>query len=159
LKPKIAVAKDHNYHRRGCAIVHLPTYRQWGGSHESSIYGRVGNAHWSSNWRYGSPSLHAQAKPKAYQVTELEVIDDAANKVFAPLVAASQKAAGGRNLQTNGGKIVAFVGDAPKRISITEWDSLDQAVAWRNGNGWKDLSPQRDKAIKILRQFFVEATN
>jgi|ERR1700730_2195014 len=103
--------------------------------------------------------LHAQAKPKAYQVTELEVIGDAANKVFAPLVAASQKAAGGRNLQTNGGKIVAFVGDAPKRVSITEWDSLDQAVAWRNGNGWKDLSPQRDKAIKILRQYFVEATN
>ncbi len=101
--------------------------------------------------------LHAQAKPKAYQVTELEVIDAAALKAFGPLVAASQKAGGGHNLQTAAGKIVAFVGDAPKHIAITEWDSLDQAVAWRNGKDWKDLVPQRDKAIKILRQYVVEA--
>lgn len=105
----------------------------------------------------GVHGLHAQAKPKAYQITEIEVIDEAANKVFGPLVEASQKAAGGRNLQTAGGKIVAFVGDAPKRIAISEWDSLDQALAWRNGSGWKDLSPQREKSIKTLRQYIVEA--
>jgi heme-degrading monooxygenase HmoA len=44
-------------------------------------------------------------------------------------------------------------------VGITEWDSLDAAVAWRNGNAWKDLAPQRDKAIKIIRQFVVEAQN
>jgi hypothetical protein len=32
-------------------------------------------------------------------------------------------------------------------------------VTWRNGNAWKDLSPQRDKAVKIIRQFAVEARN
>jgi uncharacterized protein (DUF1330 family) len=106
----------------------------------------------------GVHGLHAQAKPKAYQVTELEVIDAEALKAFAPLVAASQKEAGGRNLRT-AGKIVAFVGDAPKRVAITEWDSLDQAVTWRNGQAWKDLSPQRDKAIKVIRQYVVEAAN
>jgi uncharacterized protein (DUF1330 family) len=103
--------------------------------------------------------LHAQAKPKAYQVTELDVIDVAALKVFGPLVTDAQKAAGGRNLRTVNGKVVAFVGDAPKHIAITEWDSLDQAVAWLNGKAEKDLLPQRDKAIKIFRQYVVEAAN
>jgi len=103
--------------------------------------------------------LHAQAKPKAYIVSELEVLDAAANAAFTPLIRASQQAAGGRNLGTAGGKIVAFVGTAPKSVGITEFDSLDQAVAWRNGQAWKDLSPQRDKAIKIIQQYAVEAQN
>ena len=101
--------------------------------------------------------LHAQAKPKAYIVTEFEAIDADAAKVFTPLVQASQKAAGARNLGTAGGKVVAFVGDPPKRVGIVEWDSLEQAVAWRNGQGWKDLAPQRDKALKIIQQYAVEA--
>jgi uncharacterized protein (DUF1330 family) len=103
--------------------------------------------------------LHAQAKPKAYIVTDIEVLDTAANAAFTPLLRASQQAAGGRNLGTAGGKMVAFVGEAPKSVGITEWDSLDAAVAWRNGQGWKELSPQRDKAVKIIRQFVVEARN
>ena len=103
--------------------------------------------------------LHAQAKPKAYIVTELEVLDAAANAAFTPLIRAAQTAAGGRNLRTAGGKVVAFVGTAPKSVGITEFDSLDQAVAWRNGQAWKDLSPQRDKAIKIIQQYAVEAQN
>jgi uncharacterized protein (DUF1330 family) len=103
--------------------------------------------------------LHAQAKPKAYIVTELEVLDAAANAAFTPLIRAAQTAGGGRNLRTAGGKVVAFVGTAPKSVGITEFDSLDQAVAWRNGQAWKDLSPQRDKAIKIIQQYAVEAQN
>lgn len=103
--------------------------------------------------------LHAQAKAKAYQITDLEVIDAAALKVFGPLVANAQKAAGGRNLRTTTGRIVAFAGEVPKHIAITEWDSLDQAVTFLNGKAEKDLSPQRDKAIKIIRQYVVEAAN
>ena len=107
----------------------------------------------------GMQGLQAQAKPKAYQVTDLDVIDAAALKIFGPLVTNAQKAAGGRNLRTVNGKVVAFGGDAPKHIAITEWDSLDQAVAFLNGKAEKDLSPQRDKAIKIIRQYVVEAAN
>jgi uncharacterized protein (DUF1330 family) len=107
----------------------------------------------------GMQGLQAQAKPKAYQITELDVIDAAALKVFGSLVTDAQKAAGGRNLRTVNGKVVAFGGDAPKHIAITEWDSLDQAVAFLNGKAEKDLSPQRDKAIKIIRQYVVEAAN
>ena len=103
--------------------------------------------------------LHAQAKPKAYLVTELEVVDAEANKAFMQAVRAAQQQASGRNLRTAYGKIVSFTGNAPKHLGITEFDSLDQALAYRNGQGFKDLEPLRNKAIKITRQFAVEAEN
>jgi len=103
--------------------------------------------------------LHAQAKPKAYQVTELEIIDNAAWQEFVKAVRASQQAASGRNLRTAMGKVVAFVGAPPKNVGITEFDSLDQAVAYRNSQAFKDLDPLRNKAIKIVRQYTVEVEN
>jgi uncharacterized protein (DUF1330 family) len=103
--------------------------------------------------------LHAQAKPKAYQVTELEIIDAEAWKTFVQAVRATQQQASGRNFRTAGGKIVAFVGDPPKNVGITEFDSLDQAVAYRNSQAFKDLDPLRNKAIKTIRQYTVEAEN
>lgn len=103
--------------------------------------------------------LHAQAKPKAYQVTELEIIDANAYKDFVQKVRATQQAANGRNLRTANGKVVAFVGAAPKNVGITEFESLDQAVAYRNSQAFKDLDPLRNKAIKIVRQYTVEVEN
>ena len=103
--------------------------------------------------------LHAQAKPKAYTVSELETLDAAANAAFVPLVQAAQQAAGGRNLRTGGGKIVALEGAAPKRVAITEWDSLEQAEAFYKSKAWNDLAPQRDKALKTIRRYAVEAMN
>jgi uncharacterized protein (DUF1330 family) len=97
--------------------------------------------------------LHAQAKPKAYTVSELETLDAAANAAFVPLV----QAAGGHNLNTGGGKIVALEGAAPKRVAITEWDSLEQAEAFYKSKAWNDLAPQRDKALKTIRRYAVEA--
>jgi len=49
--------------------------------------------------------LHAQAKPKAYQVTELEIIDPVAWKTFVQAVRDSQQKASGRNLRTAQGKV------------------------------------------------------
>ena len=103
--------------------------------------------------------LHAQAKPKAYVVSELETLDAAANTAFAPLVQAAQKAAGGRALRTGGGRIVAMEGPAPKRVVITEWDSLEQAENFYKSKAWTDLAPQRDKAIKVIRRYAVEVQN
>jgi uncharacterized protein (DUF1330 family) len=103
--------------------------------------------------------LHAQAKPKAYTISELETLDATANSAFVPLVQAAQQAAGGRNLRTGGGKIVALEGTAPKRVAITEWDSLEQAEAFYKSKAWNDLAPQRDKAVKTIRRYAVEAMN
>ena len=103
--------------------------------------------------------LHAQAKPKAYLVTEIEVLDAAAQATYATLIQAAIKAAGARNFNTAGGKITAFVGDPPKVVAISEWDSIEQVQAYRNSTTFKNLAPQRDKAQKQTRSYAVEAAN
>ena len=103
--------------------------------------------------------LHAQAKPKAYTITETETLDAAAQATYSSLQQAALKAAGGRSFRTPGGKIVAFVGEAPKRVAINEWDSLEQAQAFFNSKVFKDLAPQREKAVKTIRRYAVEAAN
>ncbi len=103
--------------------------------------------------------LHAQAKPKAYVISETEVLDAAAQAAYTPLVRAALQAAGSRPVTRPGGRIVAIDGAAPKRVGINEWDSLEQAQAFYNSKAYKDLAPQRDKAVKTTRRFIVEAGN
>lgn len=103
-------------------------------------------------------ALHAQSKPKAYLVTELQVLDPAATAAYGPKVQATQKAAGGRVLDTAGGKVTPIEGaPPPQRVAITEWDSLEQAMAWNNSPARKNLLPERDKAEKLIRAYAVEA--
>ena len=47
----------------------------------------------------------------------------------------------------------------PKRVAITEWESLEQAEAFFKSKAWTDLGPDRDKAIKTIRRYAVEAVN
>jgi uncharacterized protein (DUF1330 family) len=102
--------------------------------------------------------LHAQAKPKV--VSETEAIDAAAQAAYTPLVRAALSAAGGRSLRTAGGKVVLLEGAAaPKRVGITEWDSVEQAEAFYKSKAWSDLAPQRDKAQKVIRRYAVEVMN
>jgi uncharacterized protein (DUF1330 family) len=103
--------------------------------------------------------LHAQAKPKAYSVTEVEVIDAAALAVYVPSVVADVAVAGGMPVNNPGGKTVALVGEAPKRVAINEWSTIDKAQAFYNSADWKKLAPLRDKAEKITRQYIVENRN
>src|SRR5262245_1047023 len=102
--------------------------------------------------------LHAQAKPKAYTVVESVTLDPAAQAAYTPLIIAAIKAAGGRHFNTAGGKIVALEGEAPKRVAINEWDSLEQAQAFYNSAAAKNLEPQREKANRRIRYYAVEAT-
>jgi uncharacterized protein (DUF1330 family) len=91
--------------------------------------------------------LHAQAKPKAYLITESQLLDPAAVAEYLPKVREAAKLAGGR-IEFIGPteQITPVVGDAPKRIGISEWDSLEKAEAWLNSAERKALAPQRDKA-------------
>ena len=101
--------------------------------------------------------LHAQVKPKAYLVTESEVIDAAALAAYVPQAQAAARAAGGRpGIVPAGGKIVALVGEPPKRFGVSEWESLEKAQAYYNSAERKALTPQRGKALKVIRQFLVE---
>ena len=102
--------------------------------------------------------LHAQAKPKAYIVTESDVID-ATLAAYTPQAQAAVKAAGGVPGVVASGKIVALVGDPPKRFGVSEWESLEKAQAYYNSAERKALTPLRDKAFKTTRQFIVERPN
>jgi uncharacterized protein (DUF1330 family) len=101
--------------------------------------------------------LHAQAKPKAYTISELETLDAAAQAVYVPAILAALKAANARSFNTAGGRIVAMEGAAPKRVAINEWDNLEQAEAFYKSKAWNDLAPQRDKAVKTIKRYAVEA--
>jgi uncharacterized protein (DUF1330 family) len=104
--------------------------------------------------------LNAQAKPKAYTVTELETLDAKAAVDVAKKIQAAQKSAGGRNFRTGGGKVVGMEGPPPPpRVAITEWDNLDKAEAFFKSKAWTDLAPERDKALKTTRRYAVEALN
>ncbi|WP_426436096.1 DUF1330 domain-containing protein [Bradyrhizobium genosp. P] len=91
--------------------------------------------------------LHAQSSPKAYVVTEIEVINQEAQSAFLPKVGEVIKSTGGTFL-ARGGKIVALEGTAPKRVTIVVYDSLEKAQASRSSAAWTALRPLRDKAIK-----------
>jgi uncharacterized protein (DUF1330 family) len=101
--------------------------------------------------------LQAQAKPKAYLVTESEILDQAALDSYVPGVSSALPAGGGRFLAGPGvTKATAIVGTAPQRFGIVEFDTVDQAQAWMKSPAREALAAQRSKAIKITRQFIVE---
>ena len=104
--------------------------------------------------------LHAQAKPKAYTVTELQTLDAKAAADVAKRIQAAQTSAGGRNFRTGGGKVVGMEGPPPpQRVAITEWDRLEKAEAFFKSKAWTDLGPDRDKALKTIRRYGVEELN
>jgi uncharacterized protein (DUF1330 family) len=60
-------------------------------------------------------------------------------------------------LRTAAGRVVQIEGGAPpKSAALTEWDSVDDAVAFYKSKAWTDLAPQRDKAVKVVRRYAVE---
>jgi uncharacterized protein (DUF1330 family) len=103
--------------------------------------------------------LHAQAKPKAYLVTESEILDRAAVPPYGTVLSPAMQAAGGRWVNDGTGpteKITAVIGDAPKRFGVVEFENLDKAQAWLKSSAREGIAPQRNKAIKIVRQFIFE---
>ena len=75
--------------------------------------------------------------PKAFLVTESEILDPAALAAYTPTVRAALMAAGGRPAVINsiGGRI---------NLVVSEWPSLAA------------VEPQRAKAYRIIRQYIVE---
>ena len=94
------------------------------------------------------------SKSKVYFISESEGLDRAAVTAYEAKLAPVIKAAGG-NL-TLGDKITPVLGDAPKRVGVTEFESAEKAQAWINSSERKALAPERDKAIKFVRQYIVE---
>jgi uncharacterized protein (DUF1330 family) len=82
--------------------------------------------------------LHAQAKAPIYYISEINVTDpDSYAKEYVPKAQAMIKAAGGRFVAIGGtggsatGKVTGFDGEAPKRVTVQVWDSMEKIQAWR----------------------------
>jgi len=106
-------------------------------------------------------AVNAQlAAKKAYTVTELETLNAQAAADLAKRISDAQANAGGRNFRTGGGKVVGMVGPPPPaRVAITEWESLEKAEAFFKSKAWTDLGADRDKALKTIRRYAVEAAH
>jgi uncharacterized protein (DUF1330 family) len=103
--------------------------------------------------------LHAQATPKALLVTESDVVDRAAVPPYSSVLTTAMQAAGGQWVGGGTGpseKITAVVGDPPKRLGVVEFDNADKAQAWLKSSGREAIAPQRNQAIKIIRQYIVQ---
>ena len=105
--------------------------------------------------------LHAQAKPPVYYVAEIDVTNpDAYAKEYAPKAQALIRAAGGRFLAIGGsaaatGTVTAFDGDAPKRVVVQVWDSMEKIRAWRANPEYVELRKVGEKYAKF-RSFAVD---
>ena len=102
-------------------------------------------------------TLHAQAKPPIYQITEIDVTNlDAYTKEYAPKAQALIKANGGR-LMAAGQNVTAVEGEPPKqRIALTVWDSMEKFQAYRNSAEFKEVRATVGNKYAKFRSFTVE---
>jgi uncharacterized protein (DUF1330 family) len=100
--------------------------------------------------------LHAQARPPAYVISEIDVTNpDAYGKEYVPL---AQKALreSGQKVLASGGKTAAISGEPPRsRIVLSVFDNMDKAKAAYTSPDYLEARKVGDKYAK-LRIFVVE---
>src|ERR1700760_2568600 len=87
---------------------------------------------------FGSEALHSEAVRPAYLIGQIDVSDpDGYAKEYLPKAREIIKAHGGRLLAAGGAaasssQVVAVDGEAPKRVIIYMYPSMEALQAWRN---------------------------
>jgi uncharacterized protein (DUF1330 family) len=105
--------------------------------------------------------LHAQAKPPIYLVTEVAVSDpEAYRRDFVPLAQANVKAAAVKEIALGGlggpgPQVTPVEGDAPRRVVIQVFDSLEKMRAFRDSADFKAAKMIGDKSAKY-RSYAVD---
>jgi uncharacterized protein (DUF1330 family) len=101
-------------------------------------------------------ALHAQAKPPANVVAEIDVINAAPyDKEYVPPAAKAITDGGGKYI-VRGGETTSFYGDPPKsRIAIMLFESMDKAKAAFDSPAFKAAKAIGDKYAKF-RVYAVE---
>src|SRR2546430_1073966 len=101
-------------------------------------------------------ALHAQAKPPAYVVAEIDVTNlGPYDKEYVP-PAAKAIADGGGKYIVRGGESAAFYGEPPKpRIAIMVFESMEKAKGAFNSTAYKEAKKVGDKYAKF-RVYAVE---
>ena len=104
--------------------------------------------------------LHAQAKPPVYFIGEIDVTNpDGYAKEYLPKARALIKAHGGRLLAAGGAagaaQVVAIDGEAPKRVVIYKYDSIEAVHAWRNDPEYEQVRKVGEK-YATYRTYAIE---
>ena len=100
--------------------------------------------------------LHAQAKPPAYVISEIDVTDkDAYGKEYLPLAQAALRDSGQKQLAA-GGRTVSLSGEPPRaRIVLSVFESIEKAEAAYTSPAYLEARKIGDRYAK-LRIFAVE---
>ena len=103
--------------------------------------------------------LHAQAKPMAYAVVEIDVTNqDGFMKEYSPIAGKAITGNGGKYL-ARGGKVAAIEGEPPKpRTVVIQFDSIEKAEAAFKSAEYKEGRKIGDKYAKF-RIFAVEGVS
>ena len=101
-------------------------------------------------------TLHAQAKPPAYVISEIEVTNpDAYAKEYVPLANKALADSGQKRL-ASGGRTIALAGTPPaSRVVVSVFDSLEKAQAAYGSAAYLEARKIGDQYGK-LRIFAVE---
>ena len=104
----------------------------------------------------GAHALRAQQvkTPAGYVIAEIDVTDPDAYKKYAEQVPATVAASDGRYL-VRGGKIQPVEGEAPKRVVVLAFESVEKARAWEYSPAYEAIKPLRHSSAKS-RIFIVE---
>ena len=105
--------------------------------------------------------VHAQAKPPVYFVGEIDVSNpDGYAKEYLPKAREIIKAHGGRLIAAggaagSGSRVIAVDGEAPKRVVIYMYPSVDAVRAWRSDPAYEQVRKIGEK-YATYRTFAVE---
>jgi uncharacterized protein (DUF1330 family) len=104
-------------------------------------------------------ALHAQAKPPAYVVAEIDVINpEPYDREYVP-PAAKAVADGGGKYIVRGGRTVAFYGAPPKtRIAVMVFENMEKAQAAFDSSAFKEAKKLGDKYANF-RVYAVEGVS
>jgi uncharacterized protein (DUF1330 family) len=109
---------------------------------------------------FATQGLHAQGgKQKVWVIAEIEPVAGASMPAATLKEIRDEIAkAHGTALRTVGGRVVHLEGaDAPKRVAINEFPSMDDAMKFYSSEAWKKSASDRAKTGKTIRRYAVEA--
>lgn len=101
----------------------------------------------------GVESLRAQSKPAAFLVAEFEVIDPAGWKAYQEGVRAMPSNNGAFLVRATKG--IELAGTPPKTITIVQFPTVEEAIAFDSSPAYVALKPLRDKSSN-WRSYVVE---
>ena len=103
---------------------------------------------------FAGEELHGQATAPAYLIGQIDVSDpDGYAKEYLPKAREIIKAHGGRLIASggaaaSGSQVIAVDGEAPKRVIIYMYPSMEALMAWRNDPAYVEVRRLGEKYAK-----------